>query len=262
MKKILCLGFVLLFALYCGCGQKTDYYALLAEYSDFAREDAVDVTFTYDFGGPQLAALEAKWGLREIAGNGDTLARALNLLHWLCAHTYKVSDGQFDGEFNAAELLDFAFDSKENGLDCRYYSVAFSEMLLAVGIKAKALYCYPAVYRDNHVVVRVCLPEEARWVMLDPSFDLYVTDEAGRVLDAPELRQKLAERAALRLNEGNTYGGDYFDYMAEDMLYFECRQDAKFGMAAHEENKTIYLLPVDSSFDGSLICATWDSFWE
>jgi len=263
MKKSLCLGFALLFVLCCGCGQKADYYAILAETADFDYDGAQDVTFTYDFSDPVLIELDETWGLREIAGEGDTLPRALHLMRWLRAHTNKVSKSKFRGSLNAAEILFFAFDNKRVGLNCKQYSAAFSEMLMAVGIKAKAMWCYPAVDEDeNHVVVRVYLPEESRWVMLDPSFDLCVMDETGRILDAWELRQRLAGRAPLRLNEGFVYRGtqqDYFDYMAKDMCYFTCRKDTRFG--GNEMGQVVYLLPADTTVGGEALIATYESFW-
>jgi len=265
MKKCLCLALALLLILCCACGHKTDYRALLAEYSDFNREDAVDVFFIY--GAPDdpapLAQLEAKWGLRAIAGEGDSLSRALNLMHWLCSHTHKVSDCPYEGETNAARLLNYSFDSEENGLNCRYYAIAFSEILQAAGITAKALYCYPGVYRDNHVVVRAWLDDEDRWVMLDPSFDLYVMDEAGHLLDAREIRENLAANIPMHWNKDTTWNGNgYLDYLAEDLFYFECMQDTRYGRADAEDNESIYLLPVGATLDSDAVLATYNTFWE
>ena len=263
MKKLLCLCLALLFTLCCGCGDKTDYYALLAEHSDFNCEGAQDVIFTiYYHNDTRLVQLEETWGLREIAGEGDCLSQVLNLMHWLRSHTRKVSRGRFKGNLNAAEILEYAYGNKRDGLNCKLYSIALGEMLIALGFDAKVLFCYPAEDKnENHVVVRVYLWDEARWIMLDPSFDLYVMDEAGRILDAPELRKKLAERAPLRLNEGNVYGsGNYFDYMAKDMFYFQCRNEMEFG--GHDKaDGWVYLLTAGSSVNGDALIATYDSFW-
>ena len=263
MKKLLALCLIACLALgLTGCKPKTDYYAMLAEYSDFNCEGAQDVVFSIDLIDPRLAQLEETWGLRAIAGTGDSLSQALNLMHWLRTHTHKVTGGRFKENLNAAEILEYAYDNKKDGLNCKLYSIAFGEMLMALGFDVKVLFCYPAVYKnDNHVVVRVYLWEEARWVMLDPSFDLYVTDEAGRILDAPELRQGLAGRADLRLNEGHAYRGNYFDYMAKDMFYFECRNQMEFG-GHNQAGGWVYLLTAGSSVNSEdVIIATYDSFW-
>jgi hypothetical protein len=133
--------------------------------SDFSREDAVDVAFTYDFDDPRLVELDAAWGLREIAGAGDTQTRALNLLHWLCAHTRHGNPQSLpEGlRMNAQALLGWACDQPGNDPNCAHLSVILSTCLLAVGIKAYPLWCFPKVYKgDNHVVVQAWLPEEGR----------------------------------------------------------------------------------------------------
>jgi len=266
VRKLLALRLIACLVLgLSGCKPGMDYYALLAEYSDFAHEETEDVTFTYGFDEPQLAQLNKKWGLSDIAGDGDTQTRALNLMHWLRMHTEKVTDGKYEGEINAAEMLAYAFDNEENGLVCKHYAITLSEMLLAVGIQAKALWCYPMIYvNDNHVVTRAYLPEESRWVMLDPSFDLYVMDEAGRILDAPEIRQGLAERAPLHLNERFTYRGtqqDYFDYMAKDMWYFDCMLEITYGRYPQGDWTCLVPTGIDVNPSDRLHIATYESFW-
>ena len=261
---------------------KRRYDRLLSKESDFTRDDAVDIAFTYDFDDPRLAALDAKWGLREIAGEGDTQSRALNLLHWLCAHTKKGNPQSLPEGLlmNADALLDWAFEQPENAPNCKHLSIILSECLLAVGVKAYALWCFPKVYEgDNHVVVQVWLPEEKRWIMVDPSFNLYVMDDTGRILDAPELRLRLSERAALRLNEGAKARipaawwkprkmWNYFGYMARDMYCFNRSRDTYFGMLDAERAAWVFLLPVGyepaekgNPYYVSNIYATWDSFW-
>jgi len=56
---------------------KSNFDRLLAKDSNFAREDAVDVIFTYDFDDPRLAQLNEKWSLRQTAGEGGTQSRLL-----------------------------------------------------------------------------------------------------------------------------------------------------------------------------------------
>jgi len=248
------------------------YHKLLAKDSDFNREDAVDIDFIYDFDDPRLAELDAKWGLRETAGAGDSQSRALNLLHWLCAHTVKGNPQSLPEslEMDADGLLDWSFDQPGNDPNCKHLSIILSECLLAVGIKAYALWCFPKVYEgDNHVVEQVWLPEERRWIMLDPSFNLYVMDDAGRILDAPELRQRLAGRVTLRLNaESKIEAKYYLDYMAKDMYYFNRSRSTKYGIIAGNKAEWVFLLPAgyEPHEKGNPnyvtnINATWDSFW-
>ena len=186
-----------------------------------------------------------------------TQSRALNLMHWLCAHTIKGNPARMpEGlQYHADGLLDWCFDHPGNDPNCMHLSIILSECLLAVGIKAYALGCYPKVYKnDNHVVVHAWLPEESRWILLDPSWDACFTDEAGRILSAPELRGRLASGAPLRLNPGAKAFKGYPGYMAKDMYYFT-RSGGK-GLSA-------YLCPAGYPAPWkSPVYATWDSFWQ
>jgi hypothetical protein len=271
VKKILAWGCLAVLCLTLGgCGERR-YARLLVKDSDFARNDAVDVAFTYDFDDPALAELDAKWGLSGIAGEGDTQSRALNLLHWLCAHTVKGNPQSLpEGlKMNADALLAWSFDQPGNDPNCKHLAVILSECLLAVGIKAYALWCFPKVYKgDNHVVVQVWLPEESRWIMLDPSFDAYFVDDAGRILCAPEVRERLGSGAPLQLNpEGQNVAGWYFNYMAKDMYYFYHMLNTKVGML-EADRVLVFLLPAgyDPAKQGNPyykanFFATWDSLW-
>jgi len=251
---------------------RRQYRRLLAKGSDFARDDAVDVEFTYDFDDPRLAALDEEWGLSAITGAGDTQTRALKLLHWLCAHTVKGNPRSLpEGlEMDAAALLAWCFDQPGSDPNCKHLSIILSECLLAVGVKAYALWCFPKVYEgDNHVVVQAWLPEEERWIMLDPSWDAYFTDEAGRILSAPEVRGRLASGAAMRLEpEGWTAADWYIGYMAKDMYCFNRSRSSKYGIIAGEKAQWVFLLPAgyEPHEKGNPnyvtnIYATWDSFW-
>jgi hypothetical protein len=264
MKKVLCTALALLLVLCSGCGDKMKYYDLLAEDNDFDRDDAVDIEFTYSFDDPGLAQLDEARDLSGIAGEGDTQTRALNLLHWLCVHTKHGNPNlPEDVEWHAQGLLDHFFDREGKGPNCMMLSIILSECLLAVGIKAYALWCFPKVYEgDNHVVVQVWLPEESRWIMLDPSWDVYVMNDTGDILDAPTLRQSLADGATLHQNDESLMKEkSYLDYLAKDMYYFTRAEDVRYGVIPDSALR-IHLCPDGYEVeDGYVIYATYDSFW-
>ena len=251
-KIILAWGcLAVLFLALGGCGQRS-YYRLLAKDSNFARDDTVEIEFTYDFDDPRLAQLDAKWNLRETAGAGDTQSQALNLLHWLCAHTVKGNPQSLpEGlRMDADALLDWSFDQPGNGPNGKHLSVILSECLLAVGVRAYVLWGFPKVFNGQKAcMVQAWLPEEDRWILLDPSFGTYFTDRTGRILSAPEARKRLGS-------------GELRDAsMARNMYYFNRAQDTKVGMldAAVE---WVFLLPAGYEPAEKGICATYESFWK
>jgi hypothetical protein len=126
--------------------------------------------------------------LNEIAGEGDTFTRALRVMDWLTVHTYYSGASVWSGYFNqwrenSYGRLGFAFDKPfSHALNCRHRAMIFADCLTAVGI-----YAMPLVIMPGHLVVHVWLPEEHRWIMLDPSLNSYITDNDDRALNLVEI---------------------------------------------------------------------------
>lgn len=150
-----------------------------------------------------LAVLNQRYFLNEIAGEGNTFDRANRLLVWLAARV--CHKGDYDSSLtNAIDLLDYSLDKGlESGINCLSLSVALTEMCLSVGIFARRMSMMPlSPYDgDNHVVCEVWLPEEQRWVMMDPSYGGFVTDENGKSLSLLSLRQILGSRGEVRFSD-------------------------------------------------------------
>jgi len=128
------------------------------------------------------------YGLHEITGDGDAFTRALRVMDWLTAHTYYSGMSVWSGYFNqwrenSYQRLRFAFDRPfSRSLNCRHKAMIFADCLMAAGI-----YAMPLGIMPGHLVVHAWLPEERRWVMLDPSLNSYIVDEAGRALNLVEI---------------------------------------------------------------------------
>jgi len=227
-------------------GQQKSFAQILKENGDFAKQ----VKFEYDFSHPKLAELRNKYGFASIAGKGDTQSKAINLLNWLCKGTQHKGNYDNHVEMNALALLEYTYNkSQENGVNCYSLSVILSEMCLSVGIQARALWLYPANPNDgdNHVVVMAWAPERNKWIMLDPSFNAYFSDEAGNVLSPMEARETIAQGSKLKLNQDSKISYvEYVNYMAKDMFYFNSATKTSFGTFSGQF-EIAYLCP--GSFD-------------
>jgi len=153
--------------------------------------------------------LQEAYGLAEIAGQGSAFDRALRLMDWLCAHTH-YSGASFwsalrfgrsiysGGWADSLHILRYAYDKPfSRSINCGYVGYLLADCLLAVGIAAMPVSFMNYTYRPgeekvipcpNHTVVHLWLPEERRWVMLDPSFNSYIADRAGRALNLVEIQ--------------------------------------------------------------------------
>lgn len=201
---------------------------------------------------PSLAILKKQYALGEIAGEGSTFDRANRLLVWLAAHVYHKGD--YDSRLtNAIELLDYSLDKgPEFGINCRSLSAVLMEICLSVGIFARQMFLMPlSPYDgDNHVVCEVWLPEEDRWMMMDPSYGGYLTDERGKALDLFQLRERLGNQEEVRFSEDFHYNGDrnldFEDiktYYAKNLFYFRCLPVQTFDTERISGNRMLYFVP-------------------
>lgn len=93
-----------------------------------------------------------------------------------------------------------------------------------MGFVARRVHCrpYDAYDIDSHVVTAVFLPDGRRWIFLDASWGMYVTDPGGTLLGLWEFRDCLAARRPvwIRGRAEPTRGSDfYLGYMAKNLFW-------------------------------------------
>jgi len=171
--------------------------------------DEFRYAFTYL---PVYDEMKKEYPLEEKAGDGDTMTRSLNLMEWFCSNT-KYNGASFRNPFKAKNrymnLMRYALKNTfSHSVNCADMAMGFSDCLLAVGICAMPVWLMNT--NNCHVVVHVYLPEEERWVMLDPSFDAYLLDGAGKVLDLIEIRARTAKKEPLEIARYSLNGSQFF----------------------------------------------------
>jgi len=156
---------------------------------------------------PRHDELLERYGLDEIAGQGTAFERALRVMKWLTAHTYYSGMSVWSCRLpdDGLKILRYAYDGPfRKSINCRHKAIALADCLMALGIFALPIW----LVRDGacHVITHVWLPEESRWVMLDPSLDSYIADEAGRVLHLIEIYERHRKGKALHVAQYNLNG--------------------------------------------------------
>lgn len=164
-------------------------------------------------------------------------------------------NGEFDNHIEpcAEKLLEFSFDhGKENGINCLSLSIALTECLLGLGICARAMSIMPmSPYdRDNHVVCEVYARDLGKWIMVDPTYGGYITDEQGNILNLMEMRECLSNRQTLCYSENYNYNGDKVDpewltiYYAKDLFYLQCDKIQGYHTSKMENNPRLTFAPI------------------
>ncbi|PKK88063.1 MAG: hypothetical protein CVV64_20440 [Candidatus Wallbacteria bacterium HGW-Wallbacteria-1] len=206
------------------------FAGMLKMFSDFSNSD-MTVSFSYDFSHDAFLELRNKYGLCNIAGSGNDLSKTLELLRWVSENVRH--DGEYDNHVaeNSLDLLEYAFEKSDRGINCRALSTILTECLLAIGIPARIFYLMPLspYERDNHVVVGAYIESSGKWVMIDPTYNCYFMNESGIVLSPWEARDSIANRSEIFINDDLFYNDSgmspekikaiYFEYMSKNLFY-------------------------------------------
>lgn len=218
-----------------------DIYTGLLKVFPLSLTSDTKVNFIYENNHPKFDDLKSKYGIEAIAGDGDDLSKAINLLNWLSSNIYHKPDYPGETPTNSLDLLDYAFGKgAENGINCLCLAKILAETLLAIGMKAKQVFIMPCspYDDDNHVVTQVWIESMNKWIMLDPTFNVYLKNEKGEYLSILELRNHLANQEPVFFNkEANHNGNKWTDdtpremteYFAKNLFYFQFYEIHTFG---------------------------------
>lgn len=228
-----------------------DLYTGILRMMDEFRDDEREIELIYRI-DTQLELLKEQYQLEKLIGNGDDLTKIVALLQWEAAHIFHKGNYDNHVKNTAMDLFDYSFDKGiEHGINCRSLSIALMECYLAVGIKARVVYLMPfSPYDgDNHVVCEAWSKELNKWIMVDPTYALYLMDEDNIPLSIIEIREKLAYRKELILSNGYHYNGvskdksNIIEYYAKDFFYFHINKIQGYDIEFIEDNWMLTIAP-------------------
>ena len=215
--------------------------------------------FTYqDQSNPNLVALRKGFNLDSIAGYGNDVSKILNLLHWI--HNLIPHDGNHENPTikNAMSMI-AQCKKEERGLNCRGLSTILNECYLSMGFKSRFITCMPkdSVFEDCHVINSVYLPNDKKWIWIDPTNNAYVMNENGELLSIEEVRERIINDKPLILNpdanwnnKSSTTKQDYlYNYMAKNLYRLQCPLVSEYDTETWKDGKKITfveLLPLDA----------------
>jgi hypothetical protein len=201
---------------------------ILREYAEYGsvKTDA-RFKFKLDERKNMLDIIE-KNNLDELVKGKNDMEIAIVLMNWLSSR-YKHGNppGSFPKKRTPQVLMEFA-DKNEGRINCRGLSIILTKLIRAYNIKAFHITCMPyeQPFDDCHVVVCVYCEKLNKWIMLDPSFNLYLKNKNGEIIGVDELRDILISDKELLANEDMKTAWidtikDYRDYMAKNLIRIE-----------------------------------------
>lgn len=136
--------------------------------------------------------LKEKYSLNKVIKGNSDFQRALSIMQWLTDSTYYNGYQVVFSKMlpdDALSILDFAYKKPfKYAINCRFKAIVLTDLLISLGFKAYPVAMFDSAKNANHFTVHVYLNDAQKWVLLDPSFNTYFTDDYGKVLNAFELR--------------------------------------------------------------------------
>ncbi|MFR5875710.1 MAG: transglutaminase domain-containing protein [Eubacterium sp.] len=141
--------------------------------------------------------IKEKYSLDNVIKGDNDFEKALSLMQWLTDSTYYSGAQCLFHKLlpdDTLAILDFSYKkSFKYAINCRYKAIALTDLLIAYGIKAYPVAMIDANKDGNHLTVQIYLSDDRKWVLFDPSFNTYFTDNENNVLDVFELRDYFLE---------------------------------------------------------------------
>ena len=230
----------------------------------------VDVIFQY--AAPtddDLTRLRDTYDLETIAGQGSETDRIINLTRWVFQLTGHANNPRIPKELNAFSLIHIAQVEKMQ-INCSMKTIILNEVFLAVGVSSRQTHLLPHSREEDesHFITSVYSRTLGKWILMDPDFGVYVTDEKGNILGISEIRSRLIageplvakdvvstgaslfEKARTSLRDF-IEGADYLWYLRKNIFKIRCPQVSTFDQRS-KPNK-VYFELIPDGYRGELL---------
>lgn len=245
-----------------------DVYTGLLKAFPLRKKGNMKPCFTFDHNSPYFEKLKNIYPIIDIAGDGTDFSKAVNVLKWVSRHNYHKGNFNVNIPYNSIELLNYSYNNgAEYGINCVALATILSECLLSIGLKSRHVFIMPCspYDGDNHVVTHVFIKELKKWVMLDPTYGAYLTNEQGEPLSLLELRDHFANQKLVLFSKEAKYNDDEWteeskkfgiEYFAKNLFYFQTFEKSTFGNTDTAEitaNKNHFITICPDNYDAKQI---------
>lgn len=240
-----------------------------------AYQDSLPDFWYQDAEHHNLKEVRKYFNLDSIAGNGNEVSKMINIMLYV---THSI---QYDGsnwalcEFDAIDFYNY-HKATGKGINCRHKAMTLNEMYLAMGFRSRYVTCMPKDQNDPDCHVITCVYSETlkKWLWMDPSHGIYVTDHNNNILSIQEVRERLKNNQPLKLNKetGRTKEWYLDYYMAKNLYWIQCTNRSQFNTESRYRNndkelRYISLTPLGYEDDnrylkGNIITHNPDYFWQ
>jgi hypothetical protein len=241
-----------------------EWGALLKKHTSFSAKPpgyAVEVNFTYaSLSDENLRKLYDTYDLETIAGQGSETDRIINLTGWVFQLTGHANNPEIPKELNAFNLIHLAKD-EHMLINCYMKTIILNEVFLSMGFPSRWTHLFPHSHEEDesHFVTSVYSLTLGKWILMDPDFGVYVTDEKANILGVAEIRSRLISGEPLVVKNLDTSqsvlarswaslrdyieGADYLWYLRKNIFKIQCPQVSMFNQRSMPDKVYFELLP-------------------
>lgn len=222
--------------------------------------------FRYDFVDSGLNELRRITNMDEWIDNSNEFTKMMSISKWI--NNNIKHDGKLHTPYkNGIELLKIA-SSNGGFLNCRGIAVLANELNLAASLFSKFVICMQKEMRtDNyHVLNTVYINDLKKWVMIDPTYNVYLKNKSNEVLSIMDIRNSLRDNNHLFSNkEANYYGKKlsvklYLRSLTKNFYRFSIPINSKFN--GDQLNNIINLVPDKEKFPSIYSVDNPEQFWK
>ena len=225
----------------------------LNNFPDFV-DDGTQITFTFDLNRRDLYMdMIEEFGLDEITAGHEDVELMRVLLNWVSNNFPHHGNSGLPDNRDAMSIIGYIRENPR-GINCRGLAILLAEVLRLYGIEAKHITVIPPEDEHPvHVVTHAFSRELQQWIMLDPTYGIYLTDENGNFMNLYTLRRAFAEGAPLFANADAGHNNRRFN-MREFRQFTACylfrfSTGTHFGFGSeHGDDDNLRLMLVPYSF--------------
>lgn len=238
---------------------------LLRKHSTFSAKHTgypVDVNFQY--AAPtdsSLRKLRDMYDLDTVAGQGSETDQIIKLTSWVFQLTGHANEPEIPKELNAFNLIRLA-QVEHKTINCYMKTIILNEVFLAMGFYSRQTHLLPHSNEEDesHFITSVYSRTLGKWILMDPDFGVYVTDENENILGVAEIRSRLIDREPLVVKEvvntgqsslTNAWdnlrnfidGSDYSWFLLDFIFKIRCPQNSMFDQQSKPDRVYFELIP-------------------
>ncbi len=240
-----------------------EWSGLLKRHPGFAGQEpayAHEISFTYATSADEnLERLRETYQLKTVAGPGSETDRLINLMAWVHRLSGHANEPRIPNELNAFNLIHLA-KNENMQMNCYMKTVILNEVYLSMGWQSRQTHLLPYAKEDeaSHFITSVYAPTLGKWILMDPDFGTYLTDENGNILGVREVRERLVSGRTLVVKDVDpsgrlaaawdsamnfVQGADYLWFLSDFVFKIRCPKRSTFNQAADSERTYFELMP-------------------